>query len=128
MPCRTTAEGGFLLKMDILLAINKPLTFQWHNLTYLAPGLSNKQPPNLKQKQQYSLPQHISRSVSDNLQTITFSIYGMERTIVGIMTEVENYIYLYEYRGKQTGTEFFISFSKNSISYKLINVQNLNDN
>lgn len=81
----------------------------------------------MKQKQQYSLPQHISKSVTDHLQNITFSIYGVERSIIGIMTEVENYIYLYEYRGKQTGTEFFISFSKNSISYKLINVQEITE-
>jgi hypothetical protein len=70
-------------------------------------------------------PQHISRSSTDALQAIIYSIAGVEHTIVGIMEEVDNYIYLYEYRGKQTGTEFFISFSKNSTSYKLIEVQEI---
>jgi hypothetical protein len=74
----------------------------------------------LSQKQTSSLPQHISKSITENLETITFSIYGVEHTIIGIVEEIENYIYLYEYRGKQTGTEFYISFSKQSISYKFI--------
>jgi hypothetical protein len=82
----------------------------------------------LKQKQQYNLPQHISRFNAEQLQTIIFSTQGVEHTIIGIMTEVENYVYLYEYRGKQIGTEFFISFSKNSISYKLIDVKEMNAN
>lgn len=73
----------------------------------------------------YSLHQHISRAATDNLQLITYSVTGEVHTINGIMEEVDNYIYLYEYRGKQTGTEFFISFSKNSISYKLLDVQEI---
>lgn len=72
-----------------------------------------------------SLHQHTSRGVTDHLQTITYSVAGVENTITGIMEEVDNYIYLYEYRGKQTGTEFFISFSKDSSSYKLIDVQEI---
>ena len=80
----------------------------------------------MKQKLVTHLPQHISKSITENLQTITFSIFNLERTIVGIIEQTENYIYLYEYRGKQTGTEFYISFSKESISYKLINVQDYN--
>jgi hypothetical protein len=39
------------------------------------------------------------------------------------MVEKNNRIYLYEYRGKYIGNEFFISFSKESISYKLIKVE-----
>lgn len=69
------------------------------------------------------LPQHISKSIADELEVITFTVQNIERTIIGIKEEKENYIYLYEYRGKQTGTEFYISFSKESTSYKLINVQ-----
>jgi hypothetical protein len=72
-----------------------------------------------------SLHQHTSRGVTDHLQAITYSVAGVEHTITGIMEEVDNYIYLYEYRGKQTGTEFFISFSKDSSSYKLIDVQDI---
>lgn len=42
------------------------------------------------------------------------------------MEEREDLIYLYEYRGKYIGIEFFISFSKNSISYKLLKVDQMN--
>jgi hypothetical protein len=65
---------------------------------------------------------HENRSFSDQKQLITFSFNDDERTIVGAMEEKDNLIYLYEYRGKLVGTEFFISFSKKSISYKLIKV------
>jgi hypothetical protein len=44
------------------------------------------------------------------------------KTIIGAMQEKDNLIFLYEYRGVLVGTEFFISFSKTSISYKLIKV------
>jgi hypothetical protein len=59
---------------------------------------------------------------SDHTQRITYSFNDDERTITGIMEEKEDFIYLYEYRGKFIGIEFFISFSKKSISYKLIKV------
>jgi len=36
--------------------------------------------------------------------------------------EKEDRIFLYEYRGKHIGTEFFISFSTSSVSYKLVKV------
>ena len=58
----------------------------------------------------------------DQKQLITYSFNDKERTITGIIQEKEGHIYLYEYRGKYIGTEFFISFSKKSISYKLIKV------
>lgn len=79
----------------------------------------------MKNKAMYSLHQHTSRAVTDNLQAITYTVAGAEHVITGIMEEVDNYIYLYEYRGKQIGTEFFISFSKNSTSYKLLDVQDI---
>jgi hypothetical protein len=60
---------------------------------------------------------------SDQKQRITYSFNETERTITGIMQEKEDFIYLYEYRGQYIGIEFFISFSKNSISYKLIKVE-----
>ena len=41
------------------------------------------------------------------------------------MQEKEDFIYLYEYRGQYIGIEFFISFSKKSISYKLIKVDEI---
>ena len=65
---------------------------------------------------------HEGRSYSDQKQLITYSFNDHERTIVGAMEEKDNLIFLYEYRGKYIGTEFFISFSKKSISYKLIKV------
>ena len=69
---------------------------------------------------------HESRSFSDEKQLITYSFNDDERTILGSMEEKDNLIYLYEYRGKLVGTEFFISFSKKSISYKLIKVGETN--
>ncbi len=63
-----------------------------------------------------------ARLFSDQKQMITYSFNDKERTITGIIQEKEGLIYLYEYRGKYIGIEFFISFSKNSISYKLIKV------
>ena len=66
------------------------------------------------------------RSFSDEKQLITYSFNDDERTILGAMEEKDNLIYLYEYRGKLVGTEFFISFSKKSISYKLIKVGETN--
>jgi hypothetical protein len=38
------------------------------------------------------------------------------------MEEREGLIFLYEYRGKYIGIEFFISFSKQSLSYKLLKI------
>lgn len=46
----------------------------------------------------------------------------MEKTIIGQVEEEGNYIFLYEYRGRYIGTEFLISFSKDSVSYTLINI------
>jgi hypothetical protein len=65
---------------------------------------------------------HENRSFSDQKQVITYSFLDHEKTIIGAMQEKGNLIFLYEYRGILIGTEFFISFSKNSISYKLIKV------
>lgn len=62
------------------------------------------------------------KSFSDQTQLITYSFNEKEQTIVGIVEEKGDLIYLYEYRGKYIGIEFFISFSKKSISYKLIKV------
>jgi hypothetical protein len=59
-------------------------------------------------------------------QLITYSFNDKEETIIGIMEEREDLIYLYEYRGEFVGIEFFISFSKESISYKLIKVNEMN--
>ncbi|MEI9913162.1 MAG: hypothetical protein WDO71_28110 [Bacteroidota bacterium] len=70
----------------------------------------------------YYNTKHENRSFSDQKQSITYSFNDHERTIIGAMEEKDNLIYLYEYRGKLVGTEFFISFSKKSASYKLIRV------
>jgi hypothetical protein len=56
---------------------------------------------------------------------ITYSFNEVERTITGVMLEKNDLIFLYEYRGEYIGTEFFISFSKESISYKLIKVEEM---
>lgn len=66
-----------------------------------------------------------ARLFSDHKQKITYSFNEMERTITGIVQEKEDLIYLYEYRGQYIGIEFFISFSKKSISYKLIKVDEM---
>ncbi|GAC1396142.1 MAG: hypothetical protein NVSMB63_16560 [Sediminibacterium sp.] len=67
-------------------------------------------------------PKHQSKSFSDPRQLITYSFNKVERTIEGVVVELENQVLIYEYRGKYIGTEFFISFSKDSVSYKLIKV------
>lgn len=58
-------------------------------------------------------------------QLITYSYNDRERTITGIIMEKKDLIFLYEYRGDYIGIEFFISFSKQSLSYKLIKVEEL---
>jgi hypothetical protein len=78
---------------------------------------------NSKQADYYSKIK--ARLFSNQKQKITYSFNDMERTITGIMQEKEDYIYLYEYRGQFIGIEFFISFSKKSISYKLIKVDEM---
>lgn len=79
----------------------------------------NKNPANY-----YS--EHQAKSFPDQKQLITYSFNNVENTIVGIMEEEDRYINLYEYRGKYVGTEFLISFSKDSTSYKLIKVVDAN--
>lgn len=68
---------------------------------------------------------HESKSFSDHHQLITYTFNENEKTIIGAIEEKDNLIFLYEYRGKYVGTEFFISFSKDSISYKLIKVDEI---
>jgi hypothetical protein len=76
----------------------------------------------LKQSNFDYLTKHKSKSFSDAKQRITYSFNNIENTIIGQVEEDGNYICLYEYRGKYIGTEFLISFSKSSVSYKLITV------
>ena len=64
-----------------------------------------------------------TESFPDKRQLITYSFNDIENSITGILLEKNSRIYLYEYRGKYIGNEFFISFSKESISYKLIKVE-----
>lgn len=64
-----------------------------------------------------------SKSFPDKKQLITFSFNDNVRKITGIMEERKDLIFLYEYRGKHIGTEFLISFSKESISYKFIEAE-----
>jgi hypothetical protein len=84
--------------------------------------LSTIKPHTLKQSNFDYLAKHKSKSFDDAKQRITYSFNDVESTIIGQMEEEGNNISLYEYRGKYIGTEFLISFSKNSISYKLLNV------
>lgn len=63
--------------------------------------------------------------ISDQKQKITYSFNDTEKTIMGQIQEKEDLIYLYEYRGAYIGIEFFISFSKTSVSYKLIKVDDM---
>jgi hypothetical protein len=68
---------------------------------------------------------YTERSFSGLNQKITYSFNQQEQTIVGMMVEKEGLIFLYEYRGKYIGIEFFISFSKESVSYKLLKVDDI---
>ncbi|HEY1018630.1 MAG TPA: hypothetical protein VGE25_06525 [Sediminibacterium sp.] len=68
---------------------------------------------------------HKSRSSADPKQRITYSFHNKEYTIIGQVEEEGNLVCIYEYRGKYIGTEFLISFSKNSVSYRLINVDEI---
>lgn len=65
----------------------------------------------------------MSRTSTDPKQRITYSFHDVETTIIGKVEELNNHLCLYEYRGKYIGTEFLISFSKQSVSYKLISVE-----
>jgi len=76
----------------------------------------------LKQSNFEYIAKHKSKSFDDLKQRITYSYNNVERTIIGQVEEDGNQIFLYEYRGKYIGTEFLISFSKSSVFYKLINV------
>ena len=69
--------------------------------------------------------QHKEKSFSEKSRLITYSFNEKEQTIMGIAEEKGDLIYLYEYRGLYIGLEFFISFSKKSISYKLIKVNEI---
>jgi hypothetical protein len=89
-------------------------------IAYLAGTMKTIERMNRKQYDYFT--KHESKLPAGELQLITFSFNEDERTIVGLVEEKESLIYLYEYRGKYVGTEFFISFSKASISYKLIKV------
>ena len=79
----------------------------------------------MKQENFEYITKHISRSFADAKQRITYSFNNVEHTIIGQVEENGNYIFLYEYRGKYVGTEFLISFSRNSVSYKLINIEEM---
>jgi hypothetical protein len=68
---------------------------------------------------------HESKIFSDQKQLITYSFNEKQHTITGQVEERDGLIFLYEYRGKFVGTEFFISFSKESVSYKLIQVNEM---
>jgi hypothetical protein len=76
----------------------------------------------LKQSNFDNIIKHKSKSFADLKQRITYSYNNIESTIIGQVEEDGNQIFLYEYRGKYIGTEFLISFSKDSVSYKLLNV------
>ncbi|MCK9402766.1 MAG: hypothetical protein M0Q26_05150 [Chitinophagaceae bacterium] len=76
----------------------------------------------MKQSNFEYIAKHKSKSFDDLKQRITYSYNNVERTIIGQVEEDGNQIFLYEYRGKYIGTEFLISFSKSSVFYKLINV------
>jgi hypothetical protein len=68
---------------------------------------------------------HEKKSFPEQKQSITYTFNEKEHTITGIVEEKQGLIFLYEYRGKFVGTEFFISFSKESIMYKLVKVNEM---
>jgi len=53
------------------------------------------------------------KSFPDQKQLITYSFNEEEQTIIGIMEEKDNVIYLYEYRGKLIGNDFLPLFQRN---------------
>jgi len=65
---------------------------------------------------------HEEKLFPDQKQLITYSYNQKEHTIIGIIEEKNGFYYLYEYRGKYVGIEFYISFAKDSSAYKLIKV------
>jgi hypothetical protein len=77
----------------------------------------------LKQGNFDNLQKHQRKVFNDAKQRITYSYNNVENTIVGHVEENGDLICLYEYRGQHFGTEFLISFSRNSVSYKLINAE-----
>ena len=79
----------------------------------------------MEQKHSYYYRKLGFKSYSDQKRSITYSFNEDEKTIRGAMEEKDNLIFLYEYRGKYIGNEFFISFSKESISYKLIKIEEI---
>ncbi|MEO8173518.1 MAG: hypothetical protein ABI581_10560 [Sediminibacterium sp.] len=81
----------------------------------------------MKQSNFEYITKHKSKSFSEARQRITYSFNNVENTIIGQVEEDGNNISLYEYRGKYIGTEFLISFSRNSVSYKLINIDEGHD-
>lgn len=91
------------------------------------PGLQCQRHETLSMPAKYSnyYSQHEEKTFPAQKQLITYSYNQHERSILGIMEEREGLIYLYEYRGALVGIEFFISFSKQSISYKLIKVDQM---
>jgi len=66
---------------------------------------------------------YVNKPLPEQQQMITFSYDEMEKTINGVLIEDTERIYLYEYRGRYIGNEFLISFSKDSIFYKLVKVE-----
>ncbi|NOT50533.1 MAG: hypothetical protein HOP10_04570 [Chitinophagaceae bacterium] len=66
---------------------------------------------------------YVKKSFPEQQQVITFSYDEEEKTINGVFLEEADRIYLYEYRGSYIGHEFLISFSKDSIFYKLVKVE-----
>lgn len=66
---------------------------------------------------------HESKSFPEPEKRITYSYNDIEITILGQVETEGDIIRLYEYRGAFFGSEFLISFSKNSTSYKLLDVQ-----
>ena len=67
--------------------------------------------------------QYETKIFPDKKQLITYSFNGQGNSITGFVLEKKDLIYLYEYRGEYIGNEFFISFSKESVSYQLIKVE-----
>jgi hypothetical protein len=67
--------------------------------------------------------EYVKKSLPEQQQLITFSYDEEEKTINGVLLEEADRVYLYEYRGRYIGHEFLISFSKDSIFYKLVKVE-----
>lgn len=125
---------GKIRRKGIKISINRPALAQDSDFLYITAALrllpdkvgrtgfirNPLNPSVLKQGHFDFLSTHKAKSFDTAPRRIIYSYNNVENTIEGYVQEEGDLICLYEYRGQYFGTEFLISFSKNSSSYRLI--------